>query len=104
MQFVVFLLIVGFLCSKFLFAGKKPTGTAPEIKKPLESVTAVEGKPATLKCEIKGEPQPDVEWFRDGVQVKASNRVRIEFDGKVSSLTLKPSELDDQGDYKCICA
>lgn len=102
LHFVVFVLTVGFFCSKLLFAAKKPTGTAPEITKPLESVIIVEGKPATLKCEIKGEPQPDIEWFRDGKQVKESNRVRMEFDGKVSSLTFKLSQLEDEGDYKCI--
>ena len=86
----------------FLFTAKKPTGTAPEITKPLESVTVTEGEPATLKCELKGEPQPDIEWFRDGEQVKESKRIRMSFDGKSCSLTFKPSELDDEGEYKCV--
>lgn len=86
----------------FLFTAKKPTGTAPEITKPLENVTVVEGEPATLECELKGEPQPDIEWFRDGENVKESKRLRMNFDGKSSSLTFKPSELDDEGEYKCV--
>lgn len=62
----------------------------------------MEGEPATLECELKGEPQPDTEWFRDGDKVKESKRVRMNFDGKSSSLTFKPSELDDEGKYKCV--
>ena len=84
------------------FTAKKPTGTAPEIAEPLKDVTVVEGEPATLECELKGEPQPDIEWFRDGKQLEESKRVRMEFDGEVCSLTLKPSELDDEGEYKCV--
>ena len=86
----------------FLFTAKKPTGTAPEVTKPLEIVTVVEGEPAILECELKGEPQPDIEWFRDGENVKESKRLRMNFDGKSSSLTFKPSELDDEGEYKCV--
>lgn len=62
----------------------------------------MDGEPATLECELKGEPQPDIEWFRDGEKVKESKRVRMNFDGKSSSLTFKPSELDDEGGYKCV--
>lgn len=62
----------------------------------------MEGQPASLECELKGEPQPDIEWFRDDEKVKESKRVRMNFDGKSSSLTFKPSELDDEGGYKCV--
>lgn len=62
----------------------------------------VEGEPATLVCELKGEPRPDIEWFIDGEKVKESKRVQLEFDGKRSSLTFKTSELDDEGEYKCV--
>lgn len=62
----------------------------------------MEGKPATLECELTGEPQPDIEWFRDDEKVNESKRVRMNFDGKSSSLTFKPSELDDEGEYKCV--
>ena len=62
----------------------------------------VEGEPATLECELKGEPQPDIEWVKDGESVKASRRVKMEFDGRLSSLTFKASELDDEGEYKCV--
>lgn len=62
----------------------------------------MEGEPASLECELKGEPQPDIEWFRDDEKVKESKRVRMNFDGKSSSLTFKPSELDDEGEYTCV--
>lgn len=86
----------------FVFTAKKPKGTAPEITKPLENVTVVEGEPASLECQLKGEPQPDIEWFLDGKQIEESKRIRMNFDGKCCSLTFKPSELDDEGEYKCV--
>lgn len=84
------------------YSAKRPTGTAPEFTRLLEDVSAVEGKPATLKCELNGEPRPDIEWFKDGEQVKESKRVKMEFEGKVCSLIFKPLELDDEGEYKCV--
>ena len=90
----------------FLFfnfsSAKRPTGTAPEFTSLLRDVSGVEGKPATLKCELTGEPRPDIEWFRDGEQVKESKRVKMEFEGKVCSMIFKPIELDDEGEYKCV--
>lgn len=51
---------------------------------------------------MKGEPQPDIEWFRDGEQVKESKRIKMNFDGNCSSLTFRPTELDDEGEYKFV--
>ena len=87
---------------EFFVTAKRPAGTAPEFTRLMEDVTFVEGKSATLECEVKGEPLPVIEWFRDGEQVKESKRVKLEFDGKVCSLIFKPIELDDEGEYKCV--
>lgn len=87
----------------YFFVAKKPSGKAPEFTTLLYNLTVVEGEPAMLQCEIKGEPTPVIEWFKDDdEQVAETNRVKMEFDGKLSSLTFEPSKLDDEGDYKCV--
>lgn len=62
----------------------------------------MEGKPANLECEVKGEPQPNIEWFRDGEPVKQSKRINLNFDGNFASLSFRLAELDDEGEYKCV--
>ena len=83
-------------------AAKKPTGTAPELTSPLQPVTSMEGNPVKLECQVKGEPQPDIEWFKDGKPVVESKRVIMTSDGETFSLSFKPVELDDEGEYKCV--
>lgn len=91
-----------FFACVFSLTAEKPKGIAPEILTPLQNLTVVEGKPANLECEVKGEPQPNIEWFKDGEQVKQSERINLNFEGNFASLSFKPPELDDEGEYKCV--
>lgn len=91
-----------FFACVFSLTAEKPKGIAPEILTPLQNLTVVEGKPANLECEVKGEPQPNIEWFKDGEQVKQSERINLNFEGNFASLSFKPAELDDEGEYKCV--
>lgn len=84
------------------FAEKSPEGNAPEIVKPVESVEVIEGYPASLECQISGQPKPNVEWFKDNEKVKESKRIKLASDNESFSLNFKETELDDEGDYKCV--
>ena len=83
-------------------SAKKPTGTAPQFTHPLESVEVSEGTAVKLTCTVKGTPQPTIEWFKDGEPLKTSKRVKDDFDGEVASLSFTETDLDDEGDYKCV--
>lgn len=83
-------------------SAKKPTGTAPQFTQPLESVEVSEGTAVKLACTVKGTPQPTIEWFKDGEPLKTSKRVKDDFDGEVASLSFTETDLDDEGDYKCV--
>ena len=85
-----------------LFAAKTLEGNAPEVIKPTEAVEVEEGKPARIECQISGQPKPTVEWFKDSEKVKESKRIRAESDNETFSLNFKETELDDEGDYKCV--
>ena len=85
-----------------LFAARSLEGSAPEVIKPAETVEVEEGKPARIECQISGQPKPTAEWFKDSEKVKESKRIRPETDNETFSLNFKETELDDEGDYKCV--
>lgn len=86
----------------FICAAKSPEGKAPEIIRPAETVEVEEGKPARIECQISGQPTPNVEWFKDSEKVKETKRIKPESDNEIFSLNFKETELDDEGDYKCV--
>ena len=83
-------------------AAKSPEGKAPEVVKPAENAEVEEGKPARIECQISGQPKPNVEWFKDSEKVKETKRIKHESDNEIFSLNFKQTELEDEGDYKCV--
>ena len=72
------------------------------VLKPAETVEVDEGKAAKIQCQMSGEPKPLVEWFKDEKKVKESNRIRVERSDETLSLNFTQTELDDEGEYKCV--
>ena len=68
----------------------------------LQPVEVVQGSPAKLQCKVTGVPEPSIEWFRDSEPVKENKRIKIRFDGELSSLKILSTELEDEGAYKCV--
>ena len=68
----------------------------------LQPVEVVQGSPAKLQCKVTGVPEPSIEWFRDSEPVKEDNRIKIRFDGELSTLKILSTELEDEGTYKCV--
>jgi len=80
-------------------------GRAPRIvEHPTD--TAVElHEPATLNCKSEGQPQPDIQWYRDGRPVDAASSVRKALlpDGSLLFLEASQGKRDsDSGTYWCI--
>ena len=61
-----------------------------------------EGTAARLQCTVTAEPAPSLEWFKDGMKVKESRRVKVESDGVTASMCFKETRPDDKGEYKCV--
>jgi len=83
-------------------SAKKPEGAAPVFTEPVQPVEVKEGRDAKLQCTVAAEPKPNVEWFKNGVRVKESWRLKIQSDGKAISLTIKDARASDQGEFKCV--
>ncbi|KAE8581547.1 hypothetical protein XENTR_v10024825 [Xenopus tropicalis] len=58
------------------------------------------GEQVLLSCEVSRE-SAHVAWYRDGVEVEESDRVRLEEDGTIRRLTILCAETHDSGEYVC---
>ncbi|CEF63660.1 Hemicentin-1 [Strongyloides ratti] len=91
-------------CSVYVKPKKKDfVGTSPEFLGPLSDVTIPEGETLVLKCQVFGNPMPDLKWFKDGIEIQKSDRVtlRLSLDG-TASLRILDSTKDDSGKYSIV--
>ena len=57
----------------------------------------------TLSAKVKGTPNPEVEWQKDGKPIRDGRRVKIDKDKDgVHSVRIPKAETADQGEYSCI--
>lgn len=68
----------------------------------MKPVEVDEGESAQLKCVITGKPTPKLEWFKDGLSLKQTRRVKSELQDGVVTLTIKETTDMDMGNYKCV--
>ncbi|CAH0551174.1 unnamed protein product, partial [Brassicogethes aeneus] len=68
------------------------------VNTPLESVTSVTGADITIPCEVRGNPQPKVEWYKNGNALYTSNKNKILGN---NTLMIYNADLSDSGEYTC---
>ena len=76
---------------------------APKFAEEGESAPVVieEGGDLSLSADVKGRPTPDVQWSKDGQDLKSSEHLDVgEEDGK-HTLLVKGATPEDSGVYKC---
>ncbi|KAF4112061.1 hypothetical protein G5714_006856 [Onychostoma macrolepis] len=76
-------------------------GGAPRVLGYPRPVLVKYGTDAVLKCQIGGDPQPDVIWERKNESILPEGRYRITQDGKVYSLYISGVTMEDAGQYIC---
>ncbi|XP_068745558.1 fibroblast growth factor receptor 2-like [Montipora capricornis] len=69
-------------------------------KKPKLQYNAEAGNDIRLRCLVKGNPPPTVEWIKDQKNVQFSPRIRLNSRGN-STLKIKKTQPDDAGNYTC---
>lgn len=80
----------------------RPTAAAPQFTQKLENVTLDEGGTATLECQVTGQPEPSVRWYKEGRPLSASQKVEMrKQDGRVRLMLYGVKEADS-GRYTCI--
>ncbi|KAL1270084.1 hypothetical protein QQF64_032373 [Cirrhinus molitorella] len=68
--------------------------------KNIQSLEAVEGKIATLSCELS-KPGVAVQWKKGTVLLKPGNKYEMKQDGCVLQLQIRDLKSEDSGSYKC---
>lgn len=67
---------------------------------PLKEATVTEDEAAELTCELS-KPDVQVKWFKDGVEVTATEHVALVTDGTKRSMKIDRSVMDDAATYQC---
>ncbi|KAK2857016.1 hypothetical protein Q5P01_005751 [Channa striata] len=76
-------------------------GGAPRVLGYPRPVVAKCGTDATLRCQIGGDPRPDVIWERKNVQILSEGRYKLSEEGKAYLLTITGVTHEDAGQYVC---
>lgn len=81
---------------------KKGSPQPPFFFKKLDSVQCVQGAPAVFTYKVTGEPDPDIYWFKESVQIFSSMHCTIDHNPDGSgSLTVNNCQREDVGLYTC---
>ncbi|XP_076455301.1 hemicentin-1-like isoform X2 [Babylonia areolata] len=56
---------------------------------------------AIINCPARGNPQPEIQWFRNNVPLDATNNPRYEIVGGGRQLRVHLSQVKDRGLYRC---
>lgn len=87
------------------FTAKEPEGESPKFLQPLKSQEVFEGSAAKLEVRLSGEPEPDIEWFKDEEPIEEGRNFRIEFDDTDGCvLVINSATLEDEGMYRCVAS
>lgn len=76
-------------------------GGAPRVLGYPRPVVAQCGTDATLRCQIDGDPRPDVIWERKNVQILSEGHYKLSEEGKAYLLTITGVTPQDAGQYIC---
>lgn len=75
----------------------------PKIKKKVEDQSCMTEQTHKMTIEIEGSPTPDVTFFKDGVQITSSERIKITKEcEEIYSITIKNTSLNDTGSYSVV--
>ncbi|CAF4166926.1 unnamed protein product, partial [Rotaria sp. Silwood2] len=67
----------------------------------LRNITVQEGETARFQCRLS-KISSNVQWFKDGIRVSPSERVVYSIKGDLLTLTIHNTQIEDQGNYRCV--
>ncbi|KAI5632857.1 immunoglobulin i-set domain-containing protein [Phthorimaea operculella] len=76
---------------------------APKIKKKIENQSCMVGSTHTVTVEVEGVPAPEVTFYKDGVEIKSNERIKIvKKSDEVYEIIIKDAKLTDTGSYSVV--
>ncbi|XP_063238451.1 obscurin isoform X6 [Bacillus rossius redtenbacheri] len=85
--------------------GERSQEAFPEITgSDLVDREVFESLPTAFEVKATGIPRPEAKWYKDGEELKPSDRVKLSDSGDSYRLELADARTADQGVYKCVVA
>ncbi|XP_014667689.1 PREDICTED: twitchin-like isoform X2 [Priapulus caudatus] len=73
----------------------------PEFLEEIEDETVVEGDEVTFTCSYRGNPDPDLQWFRNGRYLTPTKDLSIKVVGNRCTFIIREAFPEDSGTYTC---
>ena len=76
--------------------------TLPEFIEKLSSTLSIkDGESLLLKCSVKGVPEPQIEWSKNGEVLHSSDIMDLKYKNGVANLSIGEVFPEDEGEYTC---
>ena len=75
---------------------------APYFVLMLNDTIALEHEKVEFRVKVLGTPKPSVQWFKDDMEVFASDRLEIRTEEDGGSVVVRDVRLSDCGNIKCV--
>lgn len=92
------------LTTREIFDVDIPEGhSAPMFTWGLTSLKVMDGEEAKFRCEVTGEPMPEISWYHDDKQLAETQDFKLTYDLESGACTLLIVEVfpQDAGEYRC---
>lgn len=73
----------------------------PEFTKLLKDLKIRDSETLTLNCSVKGDPEPQVTWSKNGKAISSSEVVDLKYKNGVATLVINEIFPEDEGTYVC---
>ncbi|XP_040072551.1 obscurin isoform X2 [Ixodes scapularis] len=85
-------------------ASRKDASGKPQFQKALRGLTCSQGDNLSLECEVSSPETPTVQWLKDNIPLKKSQRVETKEDAGKHKLLINEASVEDSGMYTIIAS
>lgn len=65
-----------------------------------QNVEVIENTTAIINCPVNGNPQPEIQWYKNNVLLDSTNNRRYEIVGDGRQLRVHKAQVKDRGQYR----
>lgn len=76
--------------------------SAPTFTTGLKNLAIGDGERLTFQCQVAGDPEPQVSWYKDGKKLESNDFVDLKYKYGLATLKIEKVYPEDAGEYKCI--
>jgi Immunoglobulin I-set domain len=97
--------VANFLITKRIYHISVPPDDSlmhkPEFIKGLKDMTINDTEMLTLQCSVKGDPDPQITWSKNGKKISSSEIIDLKYKSGVATLKINEVFPEDEGEYTC---